>query len=205
MNGPRERWLAAAHALTGRSSIGASLLVPLRCDACKHAYMTASVHALQPSSALMSQVGSAATGPMTYSGQFLDDAFSGFCTSFRCAQFSIEGGSFLAGVLHGVNTRRFTTTDRVVSKRGTYDRGTCLGGELFVCAPPHSWTTHAQAGGTCQECRKPAGMMNRHHCRACGHVVCNNCAPNSKKQTMVLADGSLVPNSRICNGCQRII
>jgi hypothetical protein len=136
---------------------------------------------------------------MQYNGQFLADRFDGIGT-FRSAQFSVENGTFKAGMLHGINTRIVTRPGRRVLIRGEYMQGTCMG-ELLVQIPIVDWVPDAMAK-KCMICATQFGMFSRHHCRACGFVLCGKCS--AYKSSMTSAAGTL-SDLRVCRVCLEVV
>lgn len=64
------------------------------------------------------------------------------------------------------------------------------------------WQADSTADG-CSICDLKWTLVNRrHHCRACGRLVCDTCSRT--RQTVVAADGSRRPSKRVCDDCVRL-
>lgn len=53
----------------------------------------------------------------------------------------------------------------------------------------------------CVVCMKPFSLRRKHHCRACGEVVCSSCAPSREVDVVTTANGASVSHVRICTAC----
>ena len=142
-------------------------------------------------------------GSVKYSGDFVSDKFHG-SGEFSSFLFAIKKGTFHDGKLNGVIVRDLKNArNREVQKRGTYEGGVTKD-EMLVLAPkvPTRWVDDSATNSMCMQCGCGIGWGTRHHCRACGSLLCH--AHSLKQVPMWNAAAGLegpVPPQRVCESC----
>lgn len=147
-----------------------------------------------------------------YSGAFERDHFHGIGKLVHAS--SVFMGSFVAGKKHGRGVERFG--DRVVeglwqndtleglvrihdtAKEDVYDSFYKNGEERRDMFLPPAMKQDLDAV-RCNQCHAEFGFfLRKHHCRLCGHVVCDDC---SKHRVVLPLHFNLTPAQRLCTSC----